>query len=119
MSTLLKEWQKKKEDLKKAREWNDLPSGPKYENASFTISIVHCSSPTLVRAGQQNCGGQNYWNTPDAMNKAILAYLVANWERVWPEVEKILEVEERAALIACQSHVDEMQNAINAARDEQ
>ena len=30
--------------LSSAKEWNDLPNGPKYQNNKMDISMAHCSS---------------------------------------------------------------------------
>lgn len=88
---LVKEWQSAKNAVNNAKSWQALPNGPRYQTDSFSISITHCVPPKLTRAGQQSCGGKNYWETEEAFNKAILAYIVNNWKDVYPEVLKIME----------------------------
>jgi hypothetical protein len=39
------------------------------------VSVGHCSLK-LVRAGQQYQGGQNYWESPGALNSMILSVIL-------------------------------------------
>lgn len=112
---LVKEWQSAKNAVNNAKSWQALPNGRAYQNDSFSISLAHCVPPKLVRAGQQYQGGQNYWETEKEFNQAILAYIVNNWQTVYPEIIKIMEEKERTALIACQSYVDNLQSLITEA----
>lgn len=116
MSEKIKVWQNAKNAVQQAKSWQLLPSGPRYQNDSFSISIAHCKAPQLVRAGQQSCGGKNYWETEADFNKAILEYLIGNWTTVYPEVIKMMEEKERKALIDCQEYVDGLQNLIDQAK---
>lgn len=115
MSEKMKLWQNCKNAVSAAKSWQALPSGPYYQNDTFAISLAHCKAPQLVRAGQQSCGGRNYWETEEAFNKAILEYIVGNWQAVYPEVLKIMEEKERKALIACQDYVKGLQELIDQA----
>ena len=113
----VKDWQEKSAAVQAAKAWQRLPNGPKYQNDSFAISIAHCKAPQLVRAGQQSCGGNNYWETGKELNQAILEFLVKNWNGIYPEVIKIMEDKEKAALLDLQSYVDSVQNLINIAKE--
>ena len=115
----VKFWQETKKSRELAERWNNLPNGPKYQNNhdSFAISIAHCKPPQLVRAGQQSCGGKNYWETDEKFSKAILEYLVNNWNSVYPEVMEIMKAKERKALLDCQEYVTNLQNLINGAEE--
>ena len=104
---------------REAEEWNNLPKGRKYNSSKFRISKAHCTKPKLCRAGQQVCGGKNYWYTSDEFNAAILEYLIDNWESIYPFVLDMLKENERRALIDCQSFIDEMQIEILAAQRQQ
>lgn len=112
---LIKTWQSAKDAVSKAKSWQDLPNGKSYQNDSFKISVAHCVPPKLTRAGQQSCGGKNYWETEEAFNKSMLEYIVNNWQNVYPEVIKIMEEKERTALIACQSYVNNLQSLVTEA----
>jgi hypothetical protein len=98
-----------------AEKWNALPEGKKYQNSTFSISPAHCKKPMLCRAGQQSCGGHNYWETEEPFNTAILDCIVAEWETLYPKVLAILKEKERMALKNCQAFIDEMQQAIDTA----
>ena len=112
---LLKDWEKNKEAIKKAKEWNDLPNGKSYCGGTFEISKDHCNPPMLTRMGQQVCGGQTYWKTENKFNDMILRYLVDNWEEHYPKIIKMMEHEERESLKKCKSYIEEMLNKIEDA----
>jgi len=108
-------WEKAKRAVIDAKRWNDLPSGKKYDGAAFEISLTHCEFPILVRAGQQVCGGHNYWETDKAFGVAILEYLLTDWDGHFNKIIKIMERKECEELKKCQSYVDELQRLINNA----
>lgn len=110
-------WDKAKTAVQRAKAWQNLPNGPRYENDTFAISLAHCKPPTIVRAGQRVCGGQNYWETEQEFNLAILEYIVKDWKEVYLKVMAIMEKKEKDALIDLQSYVDSMQNMINEAKE--
>lgn len=112
---LVNDWQAAKSATNKAKRWQNLPLGNRYQNDTFSISVAHCQPPKLVRAGQQCCGGQNYWETEKEFNAAILEYLVSNWSEIYPSVISMMETKERQALIACQSYIDDLQKLIGDA----
>lgn len=115
----IREWQAAKTAVKNAKYWHELPHGQSYASGdSFKISIAHCKAPMLMRAGQQTCGGQNYWETEATFNQAILEHLVEDWRNIYLKVIKILEEKERKALVACQEYVTEMQSLINRVTEE-
>ena len=113
---LLKRWQEDKIALKRAKEWNDLPNGRKYnEDQSFEISKAHCRPPILVRIGQQSHGGQNYWNTEEEFDQMILNYLDDDWDNHYPKIIKMMEEKERESLQECKTYINEMLNKIEDA----
>ena len=86
--------------LSSAKEWNDLPNGPKYQNDKMDISMAHCSLK-LQRAGQQFQGGQNYWDAPPELTAEIIK-LIAEDKSI---IERALDrLEKRAAelLVSCE-----------------
>lgn len=117
MSELLQKWKNATTVLEEFDRWNNLPNGPKYRDSiKFNISQAHCVAPNLVRAGQQNCGGQNYWKTSKAVDSAILEWLVNNWDTVQKGVREILKDKEHQALLNCEQFVEEMQATIDNAK---
>lgn len=118
MSDLINNWNKAKDNVLKAEQWQNLPNGRKYHNDKFDISIAHCDSLKLVRAGQQVCGGNNYWKSPEALNNEILGYIMDEWESIYPKVLKRLQEKEKKALLNCQEYITEMQGLIDGAQFE-
>lgn len=113
MSDLIEKWRKNEWELEEAKKWNDLPEGQRYQQDSFNISKSHCTAPMLCRAGQQTCGGKNYWETEKAFNQAILQYLIDGWSDHYPVIIEIMRQKERESLRNCQSFVDGMQKLIS------
>jgi len=109
----LVEYRKAKRAVEKAEEWNNLPSGLRYQGDKFDISIPHCSAPKLTRAGQKYAGGQNYWDTDEELNLALLEYIIDNWDFIYQDVFSRLQDKESAALKKCQTFIDDLQKAIN------
>ena len=114
----VKEWKIAQRARQNAEAWQALPSGPRYENDRFSISLVHCTAPMLTRAGQQSCGGKNYWETEKEFNHAILEWIVGNWQEVYLGVLDILKKKEVAALQDCQDYINQMQAMIDASKGE-
>ncbi|MNQ73075.1 hypothetical protein D3C85_877980 [compost metagenome] len=114
---VVKTWQRKANARKKAESWQALPRGSRYMNDTFSISEANSKAPVLVRAGQKEAGGKNYWETEEDFNKAILSYLVKNWESVYPEVLEIMKKAEQKALQDCQEYVTKMQELINSSEN--
>lgn len=111
---LIDNYNKAKSSRQKAKEWQDLPNCERYtKDHKFEISLAHCDPPGLTRAGQRYAGDNNYWKTESDFNKAILKYLVENWEDIYPSVLKKLKQKEQEAIQDCQSFIDDMQNMIN------
>lgn len=111
-------WKKAKKSRESAESWNNLPNGNKYQNDSFAISLAHCKAPQLNRAGQQHCGGQNYWETEAGFNEAILEHIVKDWTSIYPKVLDILKNKEAAKLQACQEYINQMQAFINESSEQ-
>lgn len=117
MSEIMQIWNEAKSALAKVIAWQDLPNGRKYQNHTFSISLAHCTPPKLQRAGQQSCGGNNYWETEKELDKAVLQFIVSNWDEIiYPGALAILQKAEIDALMDCQGHVDQMQDLINEAK---
>lgn len=104
-------WQQRQRELSEAAYWNNLPKGPRYQNDTFTISPAH-SVVKLTRTGQQSHGGKNYWESPDALNKALLEVIIKNASTLIPEAIALLKSHERAALLECKGWVAGMQAEI-------
>lgn len=104
-------------DRQKAENWNALPNGQKYMQDTFSISVAHCTPPKLVSAGQKSAGGQNYWETEEAFNTAILQWLVKNWNKAYPEIIEIMKDKEKQTLVDCQEYVSKMQQMIDQAKE--
>lgn len=117
MSKELDTWLKAKQDLNEAKRWQKLGETKGRTGGFIDISEAHCKPPKLVRAGQTHTGGNNYWNTEEAFEKAILSYLVDNWKEIGPRVIASMEKKEKEALINCQNYVDQMQDQIDAAKN--
>lgn len=109
----IKSWEQAKSARQAAESWNNLPNGRAYQNDTFSISLAHCKAPALVRAGQQSCGGQNYWETEKDFNLTILEWLVENWKTISPEIIQMMKDKEASKLKACQEYVTKMQDLIN------
>jgi len=110
--TVYSEWQSRQREVHAAEEWNNLPNGPRYQNDSFRIMPTH-SSIKLTRGGQQSCGGKNYWESPDALNKALLAVIVKNSKQIIAEAIDLMRAEEQAALLGCKEWISGMQDEIS------
>lgn len=112
---LVKAWEKAKKDLEDFDRWQNLNKGQTYQNDSMYISLDHCKSPLIMRAGQQYAGGQNYWPIPETASKQLLDLIVKDWGNLGPLVRVRLVLAEHAALIACQEYVSNLQQKIDAA----
>lgn len=115
MRDLIQDWRNSKIERENAESWNDLPNGRRYQNDKFNISEPHSRKPMLCRAGQQTCGGNNYWKTGEEFNAAMLQYLIDGWADHYPHIIKLMKEKENQALKQCQSYVDKMQGLINDA----
>ena len=110
------EYLKAKAELEAARKWNDLPSGEKYGNSTFKIYASHSKAPRLMRAGKQSHAGQNYWESPVALNSAILSVIVHNEKEIIKQALDLMEEIANTKLKECQDFVDELQSKINEAK---
>ena len=118
MSKLIENWKTAKRAREDAEQWESLPCGRAYNGSKFAISVAHSVPPRLVRAGQQVCGGPNYWETQKEFNAAILDWIVDNWDVVYSGSIEIMKQKEKAALIACQEHISAMQALIDEVSNE-
>ena len=107
-----------KNAVKWAKEWNDLPNGRKYQTDSMSISIAHCKAPMLMRAGQQCCGGKNYWESPKELNEAILNVIIMEQKSIITKAILILERKEHDRLVEIQKFVDELQEKIKKTQED-
>jgi len=112
MSELLNDWHEARQAREDAEDWNNLPKGKKHNNSEFEIFADRCSVE-IVRSGQKKCGGKSYWDSGEALNKAILRYIVRNWKYVWPKVIEDMRDAESEALTKCHSYVDELEAKID------
>ena len=106
---------KAKNAVVRAKEWDDLPSGKKYQTDSMSISPAHCKAPMLMRAGQQSCGGNNYWESPKELNDAILEIIIMEQKTIIAKAILLLEETERAQLDKTQKFIAELQDKIEKA----
>jgi hypothetical protein len=116
MSDLINKWHISEKVVVDTEYWNNLPNGNNYQGSKFNISIGHCTPPVFVRAGQQVCGGDNYWKTEKAFGVAVLEYLKDDWNNHYPKILGYLKKKRDLDLMACQSFVDQMQKIINESK---
>jgi hypothetical protein len=106
-----------KRAVRGAEEWNALPDGPIYESGGkMDVAISHSTAPMLMRIGQQNAGGKNYWESPSELNAAILYILVREQDEIIEKAISYLKREEEMKLIKAQRFVDELQDKINSVK---
>ncbi len=116
-NSLIQDYKNAQKNADEAKEWNDLPNGRVYQSDSFDISEAHCTPPVLVRAGQQYCGGQNYWESNEEFNNALLTYIISDWDNIYTYVMEIMNKRKDEKLKKCQTFIDEMQELINGVGD--
>ena len=114
---LFEVWEKAKANTHYAKCWQDLPNQKSHLGDRFLISPAH-SSIKLVRAGQHSQGSQNYHDSPDALNKALLVVLAKEGDALIEKAIAYLKQQETLPLINCQDAIRKMQSAINAATTE-
>ena len=101
--------------VRKAEEWNDLPNGPKYmENDTFKIVHSTESCLRLVRAGQQYCGGKNYWLSPDELNCAIRD-IIASDNTIITRAIDLLKEKHRLAIIDAKGFAEDLLKQVKEA----
>lgn len=115
MPNYIKAWEDAKAEVKNAEYWQGLPGGPKYQNDRFDIGSSHGTMPVFVRHGQQTSGGNNYWNSPAALNKAIYDVIVSDFQQIYDKALARMHKKELDALLDCQKHIDKMQSLISEA----
>ena len=89
-----------------AENWMALPHGPRYQGDRFDISPAHCTLK-LQRAGQQSCGGQNYWEAPKELASALLRVLAKSEDMLAPAMS-VLRMTRDKALADCREYVDDL-----------
>ena len=108
---------KAKADRVEAEKWHDLPnSSRKYQDDSFGMSPAH-GKLMLMRCGQHVCGGTNYWESPEALNSAILAVIENDPAVIVAAIERLRD-QERDALIACKASAEALMGAVAKAEEE-
>lgn len=105
-------WQKAVGDAQGAQGWHDLPKGPRYQCDTFEISPAHCKL-SLTRCGQQSHGSKNYWESPDALNRALIQVIIRHRNTLIPEAIELLKKEADEALVACKGWLDGMRSQID------
>ena len=116
MATPFEQWEAARRNRVYAEEWDNLPTGPRYQGDAFSISKAH-STIKLTRAGQQSCGGKNYWESPATLNDAILTVLIRRQKELIAEAIAELRERERVALVACEAFAEEMRQKIDSAKE--
>jgi len=106
-----------KKAVERAKEWDALPNGKKYQSDSMSISPAHCKSPMLMRIGQQSCGGNNYWESPKELNDAILEVIIMEQKTIIAKAILLLEETERVRLERTQEFINELQKKIDKAQE--
>jgi hypothetical protein len=116
MSKVYQDYLEAKRNYETADRWATMQKrgGGRMGGDSFAISVDH-SAIKLVRCGQYQTGGQNYWETDAAFNKCLLEWIVANIDTVQEGALALMKQKEHQALIKCKEFVAEIQSAINQA----
>ena len=107
---------KAKADRVEAEKWHDLPNSRKDQSDSFNMSAA-LGNLVLMRCGQHGCGGQNYWESPKALNAAILAVIENDPAVIVAAIERLRD-QERDALIACKASAEALMGAVAKAEEE-
>ena len=104
----------RKDAVRRAEEWNNLPNGPKYMNADFKIVHNTDSCLKLVRAGQQSCGGKNYWTSPAELNCAIRD-IIASDNTIITRAIDLLKEKHRLAIIDAKGFAEDLLKQVKEA----
>ena len=116
MSTKYEQYVEAKRQRVEAERWNDLPkSKHTYRNASFKMYPAH-GKISLMRCGQHSAGSQNYWDSPTALNKAVLE-VIANDPAITAAAIAILRKKEKAALLECTEWLDDLNAMITKEKE--
>lgn len=107
---------KANDNYKKAVKWNELLySQQKDGNSTFGISFAHSKPPELNLSSATMLPSPN-WDSPDALNRAILKVIIKNETKIIDKALDLLKAEMETALQKCQSFVDELQSKIDQAK---
>lgn len=109
------EYQKAKARTSAAVNWIELRKSQDSQSGNlFSLSTAH-SKLMLMRCGRHSAGGTNYWESPESFNSALLDVIKADFDFLADRVLKVLQKQEVAALIACESELAELSASIAAA----
>lgn len=81
----------------------------------FKISLPH-SVFKLTRCGQHNAGGNNYHESPEAFNKAMLVIIQNRYDELTQKALQFLRLKEKEALLALEEDIDNIKKEINEAK---
>lgn len=74
-------------------------------NDVLSLSIAH-ATVKLVVAGQYSEGGQNYWDSPKALNVLLLKYVHENFDAIRAAIAADMLASEEAARVATKAELE-------------
>lgn len=112
-----KQYQDAKNRRAKAEEWLNLAKCKDSQDSHpFSLSLAH-SKIMLMRCGQHYAGGQNYWESPECLNSAILKAIEKNYDLIMADALAHLKEQERIALINCEELNHKILEEIETAKE--
>lgn len=116
--TLLENWKRRRDKLVEAKSWQALHGKPDLSGLPVRLSAERSTPPQLILEGRLSNGGSRNHPANDALNEAVLKYLINNWTSIHPRILQILEEQENEALLEAEEELAELQQAINEAKQE-
>ena len=110
------EYQVAKREKELAKTWDNMRNERERSGSYFSLSAPHCSIK-LTRCGQYDTGGKNYWESSEALNKALIQVIV-NDHSIIERALEILSVKEKEALTACRGFAEEIIKNVEHAEQE-
>jgi len=117
MSNLAKytQFERAKAERQGAEQWIALIGKHGRGTDVLNLSATH-SAVKLMVCGQFQEGGKNYWDSPEALNKALVAVLIEQRETLFAAAIERLRDVETEALIAAEDEIAAVNAAIAAAK---
>ena len=113
-------WQKEEAKLRDARQWlaHIGKTGRSTRNHVdiLRISPAHCKPAKFTVAGQYTEGGNNYWESPDAFNDALMVIILQQFDGLSAAALVLLEKKVAEALVSAEDEAASVQEAIKAAK---